>query len=103
MQRSDEGVACVALVRDGFAGVLLLRPPVAGADGQLVEARGAHLLLDRFLGAGANGHHREHRGHADRHAEQRQPGLQPVPAERLQRQLNEGMAEPAPDVKMHVR
>ena len=86
-------LARVALVRDRLVAVVDLRPPVAGADGDLIEARGAHLLLDRSLRAGADRHHRQHRGHADGDAEHGQAGLQPIAAERLERDVDHGMPQ----------
>ncbi len=76
-----------------------LRPPVAGADGDLVEAGGAHLLLDRSLRAGADRHHRQHRGHTDGDAEHRQAGLQAIAAKRLDRDVDHGMRRRAFHVK----
>src|SRR5262245_20886565 len=84
---------CITLVRDRLVALRLLRAPVAGANRDLIEAGGADLLFDRSLRARAYRHHRQHRRHADGDAEHRQAGLQAVAAERLDRDIDDGMAE----------
>ena len=95
IERVFQRFARIALVGDGFVAVGDFRPPVAGANRNLVEAGRAHLLLDRSLGAGADRHHRQHGGHADGDAEHRQAGLQPVAAKRLDRHVDHGMTKQA--------
>ena len=78
------------VLRRQRAGVAL-----AHADAALLEVAGAHhdhvgagrldLRLDRRLRAGAERHHRDHRGHADDHAEHGQRGAHLVARQRLER------------------
>ena len=57
---------------------------------------GANLLFDRSLGAGANRHHGEHRGHADRDAEQRQACLQAIAAQRSEGHIDHRVPQRRP-------
>ena len=98
-ERVPQRVARIALVRDRFVAVVELRPPVAGTNGELVEAGRADLLLDRALRAGADRHHRQHRRHADGDAEHGQAGLQAIAAQRLDRDVDHGVAEASFHVK----
>ena len=83
----------VALVGHGFITVGDFRPPVTGADGELVEAGGAHLLLDRSLRAGAHRHHRQHGGYADGDSKHGERGLQAITPQRLQRDVDHGVTQ----------
>ena len=51
---------------------------VARGDHDQVHARRADLVADRGFGAGSNRDHRQHRGDANRHPDDRQRRLQPV-------------------------
>src|ERR1700733_3184671 len=63
-------------------GRILLDLVVAGGDDDQVHSRGAHLVLDRRLGATAESDHRQHGGHADGHPDHGQRSLQFILAQR---------------------
>ena len=93
IERMPQRLARIALVGHGFVALGHLGTPVAGPNRDLVQAGGAHLLLDGPLRSGTHRHHGQHRRHTHRNAQHRQDGLQPVAAERLDRRIDDGMTQ----------
>src|SRR5271155_2787990 len=63
---------------------ILFNLVVAGGHDDQVHPRGAHLVLNRPLGAAAESDHSQHGGHADGHPDHGERGLQFILAQRLE-------------------
>jgi len=79
------------MIDDAAVVRLHLHLVVPGGHHDEVHARRADLLFDRRLGAAADGNHRQDGADANRHAEHGEGRAQPVPAERLERDVEAGL------------